>query len=104
MHLWKSSTLHDEDNCWFVKDQYIGIFYARPVSGYCVRGTVRSLGKRERYGFLYEILEQAVKSGEAGEGAALELFEADLKVSGSFDQAVEGVDYVFHVASPVVYK
>lgn len=65
---------------------------------------MRSLAKKERYGFLYDILEHAINSGEAGEGAALEIFEANLEVPGSFDQAVEGVEYVFHVASPVVYK
>lgn len=31
----------------------------------------------------------------------LELFEADLTIDGSFDEAVKGSHYVFHVASPV---
>jgi uncharacterized protein YbjT (DUF2867 family) len=31
----------------------------------------------------------------------LELVKADLTVEGSFDQAVNGVDGVFHTASPV---
>jgi uncharacterized protein YbjT (DUF2867 family) len=38
------------------------------------------------------------------EGAAerLQLVRADLMVEGSFDDAVNGVDGVFHTASPVV--
>lgn len=31
----------------------------------------------------------------------LKLFKADLMVEGSFDEAVNGVDGVFHTASPV---
>lgn len=31
------------------------------------------------------------------------LFEADLTTPGSFDAAVKGADYVFHVASPVTF-
>ena len=34
----------------------------------------------------------------------LELCEADLQIPGSFDDAVKGCQYVFHVASPVVYE
>lgn len=63
--------------------------------GYHVRGTVRSLSNRARYSFLDAM---AAKSG-----ATLELFEADLQVPGSFDAAVDGCTYVFHVASPVMY-
>lgn len=32
----------------------------------------------------------------------LKLIKADLIVEGSFDQAVDGVDGVFHTASPVI--
>ena len=32
----------------------------------------------------------------------LKLFKADLIVDGSFDQAIDGVDGVFHVACPVL--
>jgi nucleoside-diphosphate-sugar epimerase len=40
--------------------------------------------------------------GEKGRGC-LTLFEADLRQPHSFDAAVRGCTYVFHVASPVVY-
>lgn len=31
----------------------------------------------------------------------LRIFQADLKVEGSFDAAIAGCHYVFHVASPM---
>ena len=37
-----------------------------------------------------------------GASDRLELFPADLLADGSFDKAVRGCTYVFHVASPVV--
>ena len=39
---------------------------------------------------------------ELGNLGELEIFQADLGVEGSFDAAVNGCDYVFLVASPVL--
>lgn len=47
----------------------------------------------EKVGYLIEL---------KGAQNRLKLMKADLMVDGSFDQAVDGVDGVFHVASPVV--
>lgn len=44
-------------------------------------------------GFLWEL---------NGAKERLKLIKADLLVEGSFDDAVQGVDGVFHTASPVV--
>lgn len=43
-------------------------------------------------GFLWEL---------KGAKERLKIFEADLTVEGSFDDAVKGVDGVFHIASRV---
>ncbi|KAL6589873.1 hypothetical protein ACP70R_050187 [Stipagrostis hirtigluma subsp. patula] len=63
------------------------------AAGHTVRATVRDPGDDGKVGFLWEL-----------EGAAerLQLVRADLMVEGSFDEAVSGVDGVFHTASPVV--
>ena len=37
-----------------------------------------------------------------GADQRLKIMKADLMVEGSFDEAVQGVDGVFHTASPVV--
>jgi len=55
--------------------------------GYRVRGTVRDL-KADK---VQHLIKQF---------PTVELFEADLTVDGSFDQAVNGVECVFHTASP----
>eukprot|EP00877_Chromochloris_zofingiensis_P003091 jgi/Chrzof1/12783/Cz07g07130.t1 len=60
--------------------------------GFDVRGTVRSLSKKEK-------IEHLEKLNAALPGS-LELVEADLLKEGSFDEAVKGVTYVFHTASP----
>ncbi len=57
--------------------------------GYRVRGTVRK--SPQSYPFLL---------GLPGAAERLELVEADLLAAGSYDQAVEGCDYVMHTASP----
>lgn len=58
--------------------------------GYRVRGTVRSLKKKESYEHLLRL-----------PGAErLELVEADLLAPGAFDAAVRGVEQVMHTASP----
>eukprot|EP01112_Ceratiomyxa_fruticulosa_P007569 TRINITY_DN1969_c0_g2_i2.p1 TRINITY_DN1969_c0_g2~~TRINITY_DN1969_c0_g2_i2.p1 ORF type:complete len:325 (-),score=67.46 TRINITY_DN1969_c0_g2_i2:87-1061(-) len=57
--------------------------------GIRVRGTVRNAANAEH---IKEVFP------------SVELFEADLLKEGSFDKAVEGVDYVFHTASPFILK
>lgn len=57
-----------------------------------MRATVRSKSNKEKTADL-------VGLGEALPGS-LELYEADLLKDGSFDEAVKGVDYVIHTASP----
>lgn len=64
--------------------------------GYTVRGTVRSLKNAQK-------VEHLKKLGDALPGK-LELFEADLMVGGSFDNVMDGVDYVFHTASPYSFS
>lgn len=46
-----------------------------------------------KVGFLWEF---------NGAKERLKIMKADLTVEGSFDEAVQGVDGVFHTASPVV--
>ena len=58
--------------------------------GYTVKGSVRSLADDGKVGHLRALFP------------ALELFEADLLVDGSFDAAVAGADVVFHTASPFI--
>ena len=60
--------------------------------GYRVHTTVRSLGNEAKVAPLRAMGEQFP--------GALELFEADLMVDGSFDAAMDGCRVVFHVASP----
>ncbi|XP_076947490.1 tetraketide alpha-pyrone reductase 2-like [Bidens hawaiensis] len=61
--------------------------------GHTVRSTVRDPEKVEKVGYLMEM---------KGAHDGLTLMKADLMVEGSFDQAVDGVDGVFHTASPVL--
>lgn len=61
--------------------------------GHCVRTTVRDPGDVEKVGFLWEL---------SGAKERLKIMKADLMVEGSFDEAVQGVDGVFHTASPVL--
>ncbi|KAF5958031.1 hypothetical protein HYC85_005256 [Camellia sinensis] len=59
--------------------------------GHFVRATVRDPENVEKVGFLWEL---------SGAKERLKIFKADLMVEGSFDKAIEGVDGVFHTASP----
>jgi dihydroflavonol-4-reductase len=59
--------------------------------GYAVRGTVRDL-QTANVAHLRSIAERT--------GAVLELTEADLSRDAGWDQAADGCDYVWHVASP----
>lgn len=63
--------------------------------GYTVRASVRSLASAAKVEPLRRL--GAERDGHAGR---LELFEADLLRPGSFDAAIDGCRYVFHVASP----
>lgn len=60
--------------------------------GYNVRGTLRSAVDSPRACSL----QQAVSHLPG----TLELFQADLLQDGSFDDAIAGANYVYHVASP----
>ncbi|CAI9096219.1 OLC1v1032307C2 [Oldenlandia corymbosa var. corymbosa] len=61
--------------------------------GHNVRTTVRDPENVKKVGFLWEL---------NGAKARLKIVKADLLVDGSFDEAVQGVDGVFHTASPVL--
>ncbi|KAF2594637.1 hypothetical protein F2Q70_00045094 [Brassica cretica] len=61
--------------------------------GHTVRTTVRNPQDEEKVGFLWEL---------KGAKERLKMFKADLTAEGSFDEAVNGVDGVFHTASPVI--
>ncbi|XP_061360659.1 tetraketide alpha-pyrone reductase 2-like [Gastrolobium bilobum] len=61
--------------------------------GHTVRTTVRNPGDVEKVGFLREL---------SGAKDRLKILKADLLLEGSFDEAVRGVDGVFHTASPVL--
>ena len=61
-------------------------------NGYKVRGTARTSGKAQR---LNEVL-----SAYTGRDIDIPIVAADLSSDEGWDQAVEGVDYVQHVASP----
>lgn len=58
--------------------------------GYHARATVRSLKDKSKIQHLQRLADALPGS--------LELVEADLLQDGSFDAAVSGVEFVFHVA------
>ncbi len=59
--------------------------------GYQVRGTVRSSVEDEKYTYLRAL---------PGANKRLKLFQSDLLIKGSFDEALAGSDTLMHVASP----
>ncbi|KAJ9163352.1 hypothetical protein P3X46_023029 [Hevea brasiliensis] len=61
--------------------------------GHTVRTTVRDPGDSAKVGFLREL---------NGAKERLRIVKADLLVEGSFDESIQGVDGVFHTASPVL--
>ncbi|KAI3467097.1 hypothetical protein Pfo_023760 [Paulownia fortunei] len=61
--------------------------------GHTVRTTVRDPENIEKVAYLWEL---------NGAKERLKIMRADLLEEGSFDEAVEGVDGVFHTASPVL--
>jgi dihydroflavonol-4-reductase len=60
--------------------------------GYNVRGTIRSLAKES------EVRETIAKYVQAND--RLEIVPADLEQDAGWEEAMKGVDYVLHVASP----
>nr|XP_043606405.1 tetraketide alpha-pyrone reductase 2-like isoform X2 [Erigeron canadensis] len=60
--------------------------------GHTVRATVRDPENVDKVGYLMQL---------QGAQDRLKLMKADLMIQGSFDEAVNGVDGVFHTASPV---
>jgi nucleoside-diphosphate-sugar epimerase len=60
--------------------------------GYKVRGTVREPREQDRDKILQELLPN------------IELVYADLQSADGWDKAVEGVKYIFHIASPQAVK
>ncbi|EYU26765.1 hypothetical protein ABFS82_12G078200 [Erythranthe guttata] len=62
-------------------------------NGHTVRTTVRDPENVEKIGYLWEL---------NGAKKRLRIMRADLLEEGSFDEAVDGVDGVFHTASPVL--
>ncbi|XP_074330040.1 tetraketide alpha-pyrone reductase 2-like [Apium graveolens] len=61
--------------------------------GHVVRTTVRDPDDISKVGYLWEL---------DGARERLKIMKADLMLEGSFDQAINGVDGVFHTASPVL--
>jgi nucleoside-diphosphate-sugar epimerase len=62
------------------------------LRGYTVRATVRNPMDTKKTNHLLTL---------EGASERLKLFKSDLLEEGSFDQAIEGCDGVFHTASPV---
>ncbi|GAX75613.1 hypothetical protein CEUSTIGMA_g3057.t1 [Chlamydomonas eustigma] len=76
---------------------YVGSELCRQLlkRGFNVRGTVRSIG-HERSSQLLNMLKEFAPEG------SIDLVEADLLQTGSFDEACKDADFLFHVASPFV--
>ena len=60
--------------------------------GYTVRGTIRSLSKET------EVREVVTKYGHAND--QLEFKATDLEQDSGWEEAMNGIDYVLHIASP----
>ncbi|KAG7653661.1 NAD-dependent epimerase/dehydratase, partial [Arabidopsis suecica] len=65
-----------------------------PLRGYTVKATVRDPNDTKKTKHLLAL---------EGADERLRLFKADLLEEGSFQQAIEGCDGVFHIASPVIF-
>jgi dihydroflavonol-4-reductase len=74
---------------------FIGSWIVRCLldDGYTVRGTVRSPENTDKYQFLSDL---------DGADERLSLWKGELLTDGSFDEAIDGADYVIHTASPYV--
>ena len=66
------------------------------VAGYHVRITVRDKSNTSKYGFLQKFATES-------EGK-IEVYEADLLKSGSYNEAANGSDAIIHVASPFTLR
>ncbi|KAI8114623.1 hypothetical protein M9434_002743 [Picochlorum sp. BPE23] len=92
-----NATTHKRVFCVTGASGYIGGAIVERLlrAGHTVHGTVRSNPKDTRYDTM-----------RAMDGAKdrLQLFQADLREKGSFDEAVRGCDVVIHVASPVTVR
>jgi len=77
---------------------YIGSWVVKGLleKGHTVRLTVRDKSQNEKYQFIADIAEK-------NEGS-LEIWEADLLIPGSFDEAAKGCDSIAHMASPFILK
>ncbi|KAI3411203.1 Epimerase domain-containing protein, partial [Psidium guajava] len=73
---------------------YIGSWIVKKLleRGYTVHATVRNSGDGSKVGFL-----KSLPNAERG----LVLFEADLYNPSDFEKAIQGCQYVFHVATPL---
>lgn len=60
--------------------------------GHTVHGTVRSLNDKVKVAHLLKLAKSASEN--------LKLFESDLLINGSFDEAIKNCDVVIHSASP----
>jgi nucleoside-diphosphate-sugar epimerase len=74
---------------------FLGGHIARQLlaKGYCVRGSVRRIGRRGR------IVGQ-VGTDDPSAAARINFIEADLRADAGWDAAVAGCRYVIHAASP----
>lgn len=77
---------------------YIGAWLTSMLlqEGHTVRLAVRSLSRTEKFEPLQHLASESP--------GTLELFEADLLVDGSFDEAARGAEVIMHVASPFKLK
>mmetsp|Transcript_72642 Transcript_72642/g.135729 ORF Transcript_72642/g.135729 Transcript_72642/m.135729 type:complete len:388 (+) Transcript_72642:53-1216(+) len=100
--LWKRSTnfASPQDKqrpvCVTGANGYIGSWVTKELldHGYTVHATVRKIDSDASKHLTVENLSPGTHAGK------LKLFEADLLVDGSFDDAVKGCSTVFHAASP----
>lgn len=72
---------------------YVGAWIVKDLleKGHTVRMTVRDKQKKHKFEFLQTLANQAPGN--------LEIWEADLLVPGSFDEAAKGCDSIVHVAA-----
>lgn len=77
---------------------YIGSWVVKYLleKSYTVRLTVRDKAKQANYAHVHKLAETAP--------GKLEIWEADLLISGSFDAAANGADVIMHIASPFILK
>ncbi|MED6184948.1 hypothetical protein PIB30_052381 [Stylosanthes scabra] len=76
---------------------YIGSYLVKKLldKGYTVHATLRDINNESKVGILKNIPDSQGK---------LLLFEADVYKPTDFDAAIQGCDFVFHVASPMKHE